>query len=139
MTQTMYILHLLGMAMGVGTGFVMIALNIATKDMESAEKSRFMQRASAASVVSSVGLILLIATGIFMAIPLWSSIGEIWTFHVKLGLVLLMVAVFGLFHMNRGKAKRTGEPKYMQRAGRFSQVLTVLGVLVVVFAALSFH
>ena len=57
-------LHFIGLALGVGTSFAMLTLGAATKDLPSDERTKFMLRAGALRKNGSIGLALLILSGL---------------------------------------------------------------------------
>ena len=58
------ILHYIGLAMGVGTSFSMMALGMASADMEKADRGKFMLRALVLGHVGSIGFTLLVLSGL---------------------------------------------------------------------------
>jgi hypothetical protein len=58
------ILHFLGVALGVGTGFAMMTLGLSTRDMPPEDRGAFMRRASVIGLNGSIGLALLIGSGV---------------------------------------------------------------------------
>ncbi len=124
MYETLKIFHFLGLALGLGTSFAMFTLGIATKDLDGAERAKFMMRASALSKNGSIGLLLLIVSGARILFD--RGVGNVMSwggaFHAKLTLVVVLCGLVGAMQATMKKAKKTGDPKLMARLpvlGRF--------------------
>lgn len=138
------ILHFLGVALGVGTGFAMMTLGMASKDMTPAERGAFMRRASAVSRNSSVGLLLLIVSGV--AIVLTRGVKTVMMagppFHIKLTLVVILIGVFGYMQVLMRKSRSANSAEAGAAAARMAivgRIMLVLGVSIIVSAVLAFH
>jgi uncharacterized membrane protein len=140
MYEFLLITHFIGLAMGVGTSFAMLALGLATKNLEPAERGKFMTRASAISKNGSIGLLLLILSGLGM----WFSrgISQVLTwagppFHAKLTLVVILIAIFGYMQTLQKKA-RQGDSAAMSKMPKLGALMLLLGVGIIVAAVLAF-
>src|SRR5690606_17558356 len=96
MYELFLILHFLGLALGVGTSFAFMTLGLATKDLNAEERTRFMLRASLLSKNGSIGLTLLIVSGIGFLVM--RGVGDVmrWgggAFHAKLLLVAILAGL----------------------------------------------
>jgi len=141
MYETLLILHFLGLGLGLGTSFAMFTLNLATKDLDGAERAKFMQRASALSRNGSMGLLLLILSG--LGIVTYRGFGDVmaWggpAFHAKLTLVVLLCGLVGYMQMTLKKARKTGDPKLMARMPLLGRIGMLLTVAIVVLAVVAF-
>ncbi len=139
MSNFLYILHLLGMTMGVGTGFVMIGLQIGTKDMEPQERGRFMMRAMVAGKVSAIGLAILIVTGVIMVVPLWSDHASSPFFMVKLTLVAVLVVLYVFQQGQMARLKRDDGGPALAVIPKLARAMHATGILIVIAAVLVFH
>lgn len=133
------IVHFIALAMGVGTGFAILRIGRANRNLEPAEKGALFQKISVLRLNAYTGLALLILSGLGMLAlrpGLFSAAGG-W-FHAKLLLVVLMVVVVGLAHVLTLTARRAGgpPPAILPKLGNFN---FTLGLLVVVLAVLAFH
>lgn len=138
------VLHFLGLALGVGTGFAMMTLGIATKDMAPADRATFMRRASALSRNGSVGLLLLIVSGV--AILLTRGVDTVMMagppFHIKLTLVVILIGVFGYMQVLMRKSRSADGAVAAAAAARMaivSKIMLLLGVSIVICAVLAFQ
>jgi uncharacterized membrane protein len=135
-------LHFVGLALGVGSGFANLALGLATRDMDPAERGKFMGRASVLSKNGSIGLTLLVLTGLgMMAIR---GFGETlaWgggAFHAKLSLVVVFIGGFGYMQSLARKARQEGGGPAMARLPLVGRVLLLLGLAIIATAVLAFH
>ena len=141
MYEFLLITHFVGLAMGVGTSFAALALGRAAKDLEPAERAKFMLRASAISKNGSIGLLLLILSGLGM----WFSRGitQVLTyagppFHAKLTLVVILIAVFGYMQVLQKKAREGAGPEVTARIPKIGALLLLLGIGIIVSAVLAF-
>jgi uncharacterized membrane protein len=135
-------LHFIGLAMGVGTSFAMMRLGMATKDMPLDERAKFFLRAFALSKNGSIGLGLLILTGIGMwANKGWSTIMQLGggMFHAKLTLVLILCGLVGFSQVLIKKARQANGGPVMAKIPKLGMAMMVTGVLIVLFAVLAFH
>jgi uncharacterized membrane protein len=136
------ITHFIGLALGVGTAFAMFTLGMASGDMAPADRAAFMRRALALSRNSSLGLLLLIASG--LGLLLEQGAGAVMAlggamFHVKLTLVVILVGVFGYMQVLIRKSRSADGAAAAARIPVIGRVMLLLGVSIVVFAVLAFH
>jgi uncharacterized membrane protein len=138
------ILHFIGLTLGVGTGFAMMTLGLSTKDMPPADRAAFMRRASVLSKNGSIGLLLLIVSGVAMVLNYGLEAMRLWgpMFHVKLTLVTILIGVFGYMQVQL-RNSRSADPAVAAAAGArmnvVSKVMLLLGVSIVITAVLAFH
>lgn len=146
MRDSLLILHFLGLALGVGTGFAMMRLGMSAKTLTPEERSSFMSRVLVLSKNGSWGLLILIATGV----PLWILGGGMslfrsagWPFHTKLLLVVVLIALTGVLQATIARLRRAqGSPAAAALAARLPKVgsaMTGVSVLIVITAVLAFH
>lgn len=144
MLDLLLILHFLGLAMGLGTGFAMMTLGIATSDMTPADRGAFMRRALLVARNGSVGLTLLLVSGIGLVMARGVSTVFEWggpMFHAKLTLVVILCGVFGYMQVLQRKsvsADRAIADPAAARLAVVSKVMLLLGVSIVVTAVLAF-
>lgn len=136
------ILHFVGLALGVGTGFAMFTLGLATSDMAPADRAAFMRRAFALGRNSSIGLTLLIVSGIGLVME--QGVDAVMMlgggmFHVKLTLVVIMMGLFGYMQVLMKKAKSPDGAASMAKLPVLGRVMLLLGISIVISAVLAFH
>lgn len=141
MLDLFLIMHFIGLALGVGTGFATMTLGIATKDLPPAERGAFMKRASALGVNGSIGLLLLIVSGVGLLATRGVDVVMAWgggMFHAKLTLVVLLIGMFGYMQVLLRKFKG-GDTSVAPRLQLASRIMLLLGVSTIVFAVLAFQ
>jgi len=142
MYTVLLVLHFLGLALGVGTGFAQMTLGISTRALAPAERTQFMLRAAALGKNGSIGLLLLIGSGLGMMAQRGFSATLQWgggAFHAKLALVAAMVLVFGYLQMLIARARREGGGPALATLPKVGQVLLLLGIAVVICATIAFQ
>jgi hypothetical protein len=135
------ILHFLGLTLGVGTGFAGMRLGMATKDMDPAERGKFMMRASAIGKNGSIGLALLLISGIGMA--LMRGISATFAvggpaFHAKLTLVVIAIGLFGYLQVLQKKIRQAGGGPLMAKMPKVSGAMLLVGIGIIICAVLAF-
>ena len=142
MYTTLLVLHFVGLALGVGTSFAFLTLGLAVRSLPPAERAAFMLRAFALSKNGSIGLLLLLVSGVAMLAvrgvgPTFALAGPL--FHLKLTLVAVMLGPFGYLQVLMKRAKQQGGGPLMARIPKVGQVMLLLGLAVIVTATLAFH
>lgn len=136
------IVHFIGLAMGVGTSFAMMRLGIATKDLAPAERAQFFRRALPVSKNGSIGLGLLIASGLCMVFTrgagtVFASGGS--AFHIKLTLVLVLAGLVGFSQVKVKRFREKEDVAALAAAAKLGPVMLVTGLGIVICAVLAFH
>lgn len=137
MKETMLILHFIGLAMGVGTGFAMMFLGIAASKMEQTEAQKFMQKTMVLSNMGKIGLVILIASGFGVMGDRWAAFTDNIYFWIKMGCVALLAILIGLMDVQMRKVRK-GDAKAMQRIGAMGRVTLPVGIIIVIMAVLTF-
>jgi uncharacterized membrane protein len=141
MYEVLLILHFLGLALGVGTSFALFTLGLATKELNPDERAKFMLRASALSKNGSIGLALLIASGIgFLSVRGVGAVMQ-WgggAFHTKLLLVAVLIGLVGYMQVQLKKAKRAGGGPALAKLPALSRAGLAVGVAIVILAVVAF-
>ena len=134
-------LHFIGLALGVGTGFAFLALGAATRELSPEERAKFMLRAGAISKNSSIGLALLILTGLAMLLlrgpaAVFAYAGG--ALHLKLTLVVIFCGVFGYVQSLLKKIRKAGGGPLMAKLPMFSVIMVALSLAIVASAVAAF-
>jgi uncharacterized membrane protein SirB2 len=134
--------HFIGLALTLGTSFSMIRLRGAVKEMEPAERVKFLLTAFALNKNGSMGLGLLILTGIgMMAIKGFGPVMA-WgggAFHAKLTLVVILSGLLGYSQVLAKKAKRAQGGPIMAKIPKVGVAMMVIGLAIVLCAVAAFH
>ncbi len=141
MYLALLMLHFVGLAMGVGTGFAGLRLGMATKDMDPAERGKFMMRASAIGKNGSIGLGLLLLTGIGMALMRGIPQTLAWggpALHAKLTLVVIAIGIFGYMQVVQKKVRLAGGGPLMAKLPKLAAAMLLTGLSIIVCAVIAF-
>ena len=134
-------LHFIGLALGVGTSFAMLTLGASTKDLPADERSKFMLRASAMGKNGSIGLGLLILSGLALFIVRGPAAVMAWggpALHVKLTLVVILIGFFGYLQVVMKKVRLAGGGPLMAKLPKLGAIMLGLSVAIVLSAVLAF-
>jgi uncharacterized membrane protein SirB2 len=138
--KTLLILHMVGLSIGAGTGIYIAAVaRHATRNLDQAEARTLIPGVNGAiSRVGSIGLALLLLSGIGMAAIVGpAALGT--AFWIKMALVVLIVAFVGTMqHLSR-RTRRSGDAGAAATMKRLGPVGPVLAVLTVIAAVGAFH
>ena len=133
--------HFIGLALGVGTSFAMATLGASSKELTPAERTQFMLRAQALRKNGSIGLGLLILSGLAMFILRGPR--EVLAFgggalHLNLTLVVILVGVFGYAQSINKKVREAGGGPLMAKLPKLGAVLLLLSIAIVAAAVAAF-
>lgn len=142
MYDFLLILHFLGLALGVGASFAFFTLGIATKDLAPAERLELMKRTASISKNGSIGLALLIVSGLGFLLTRGVSAVFAWggpAFHAKLTLVVLLCGFVGYSQVLMKRVRTGSDPSAAVRLPKIGRVMLFLSVSIVICAVLAFH
>ena len=139
MHQLMLIAHFLGLSIGAGTGIYMAALSAyAAKLPDKTEaKSVMLGPGAAVSKVGTVGLGLLLLSGLGMVFVDNIAVQWDWAFRVKMVLVGLIIVYVAGMHRLASRAKREKVPQavfIMKKLGPIGPLLAVFTIIAAVMA-----
>jgi uncharacterized membrane protein len=138
---TLLFFHFIGLAMGVGTGFANLALGMAMKDVPPEERVKVALRNLVLSRNGSIGLLLLILSGIGMTLSRGVAATFAWggpAFHLKLTLVVLMIGTLGYMQALIARVKRDNGGPAMAKLPVVGRVMFFIGLGVVLAAVVAF-
>jgi len=139
MRDLMLVIHFIGLAMAVGTGFANLFLGVTASKLEPAEKRSFMTKTMILGRMGQIGLGLLILSGFYLITPYWEVIGVMPLLIVKLILVaLLLILVFLILFIVR-KSKKQGNPALLAKIKPIGILNFLLGIIIVILAVMIFH
>ena len=135
-------IHFIGLALGVGTSFAMLRLGVATKELPPAERVQFFRHAIALSKNGSIGLGLLIASG--LCILFTRGVSTVFgaggiAFHVKLTLVLVLAGLLGFSQVKLKRFREKQDAQALATVAKLGPAMLLTGVGIVVCAVLAFH
>lgn len=136
------IAHFTGLALAVGASFAQFTLRRASATMEPAERTKFMLRTLSLSKNGSVGLALLLVSGLgmfFMRGPGATMAAGGPAFHAKLTLVVILIGVFGYAQVLGKRAREAGGGPALAKLPTFGTALLLLGFAIIVCAVIAFQ
>jgi uncharacterized membrane protein len=135
----MLILHFIGLAMALGTGFANLFLGIAASRLEPAERGKFMSNTLILMRMGHTGLALLLLSGFYLIAPFWKTLGEMPLLMAKLCFVALLVIMVSIVTVLASKARQQNNPAMLMKLKPFGMLNFFIGITIVVLAVLSFH
>lgn len=127
--------HMLGLVLGLGGALgARLVSGYGRKHPEASLFPLVQQFAR----LNALGLVLLLVTGLGLS-QLVAADFSLLTYQIKLGLVLLLVALSGLIHRNLALFKRHRDPGYLKHNPSLQLVAMLVTLLIVVFATLTFY
>jgi len=139
MKEVMLIIHFIGLAMALGTGFANLFLNAVASKLEPAEKGSFMSKIAILARMGQIGLGLLLLSGFYLATPYWRALGEMPLFIAKLSLVGLLLISVSYILLTLRKATKQGNPGLLKNLRPLGMLNFFIGITIVVLAVLVFH
>jgi hypothetical protein len=136
------LLHFIGLALGVGTGFAGLTLGLSARGMEANERTQFMLRTAVIGKNGGIGLLCLLVSGIGMTAMRGvheTLIAGGPPFHLKLTLVLVMMGLLGYLQVQAKRAREAGGGPALARIATGSRIMLGLGLTVITCAVLAFH
>ncbi|MCB0654753.1 MAG: hypothetical protein KDC57_01390 [Saprospiraceae bacterium] len=139
MKEIALIFHLLGLVMGLGTSLAFMFLGIASTKLSTEEATRFQVHSLALSRMGTIGIVLLILSGLFLIQPYLDTIWTMPLLLVKLGLVLIL-CVF-IYLLNRiGAQARAGDVElHLKRMAGMGRLSLLTALIILILAVLQFH
>jgi len=138
MRTAMLMIHLLGLAMGVGTSFAFMFLGIAESKMEKEERMKFALNSFALSRMGHIGLTMLIISGLYLITPFWGSLASMPLLIAKLILVLTLSISVSLATVYTRKARKGDVAGNLKTIASLGKVTLLSGIAIVVLAVLIF-
>jgi len=136
--RLLLILHFLGLAMAFATGFANLTMTVLINRAEPVERPVLARFPPLMARFADVGLTLLWVTGLTMVYTKYGGFGVLpWPFHVKLTCVVILTVLLGYIHMLMARARK-GDAAAAARIPVIGRLNVTLGVIIVVFAVLSF-
>src|SRR5262245_51660534 len=132
--KILLMLHFLGLAMGLATGFANMIMMGLIKQAAPAEKPVLGRFPFAMAKVGKIGLGILIVTGLAMVFTRWRGFGSLpWTFHAKLTAVVLLIITVGWMETLMARMKR-GDASAMPLIETGGKLAFAFAIIAVVFA-----
>ncbi|HEY0656427.1 MAG TPA: hypothetical protein VGD65_25010 [Chryseosolibacter sp.] len=139
MRETLLILHFIGLAMGVGTGFAHAFIGAAAGKMPPAEGIKFRLNSLVITRVGNIGLVLLLVSGLGLITPYWKVLPSSPLLIAKLVLVALLIIVIARLNILGRKAQQANPGEQFAKMKTLGKVSMVLALSIVVVAVLYFQ
>jgi uncharacterized membrane protein len=134
--------HFVGLALAVGASFAHLTLRRASADLPPAERTQFRLRALSLSKNGSIGLAVLLVSGLgmfFMRGPGATMAAGGPAFHAKLTLVVILIGVFGYSQVLGKRAREAGGGPALAKLPTLGTALALLGVAIIIAAVIAFQ
>jgi hypothetical protein len=131
--------HFLGLIIGAGTGFAVFAIGYLAPGFPAEARREVLIKLFPLRYISYIGLVLLIASGVVLSIPMGAGLMHQSVFVVKLVFVAMIAAasIFGIVQMRRVRSGADNSVfKLLGYAGKTSFASSVI---VVTCAVYTFH
>lgn len=135
----MLILHFIGLAMGIGTGFAHAFLGSAAAKMSPSDATNFRLKTLVLTKMGNSGLVFLIISGLSLLTPYWKVLPSSPLLIVKLSLVVLLVIVIAMLNALGKKALRGNPEEHFGKMQTLGKISMVLGLAIVIVAVSFFH
>jgi uncharacterized membrane protein len=137
MRTVMLIIHLLGMAMSVGTSFAFMFLGMTASKLEGEDRTNFLIRSLTLGKIGNIGLVLLFISGGYLMTPFWRILGETPLLIAKLVLFLAFGAFLGIISSKAKKAGK-GDLDQLKPIPLLVQLTVLTGIVIVILAVTFF-
>ncbi len=143
MYDVLLMVHFLGLAMGVGTSISMLTLGKAAQNLAPEERATFFARVGGLSRNGSIGLALLIASGLGLlfargASTTFATAGG--AFHTKLLLVVVLSGMLGYSQVLRKRLREAGGTgPAAAKLPKLGAGMLLVSLAIIVLAVLAFH
>lgn len=136
--QTLLIVHFLGLAMGMSSGFANMVLAGLVRQAAPADRAILARVPPAMSRIGVIGLALLWVSGLALVMTRYGGFGVLpGTFHAKLTAVVLLTLVVAYINVLMPKAQR-GDAAAMARIQMLGKMTGPLAILAIIFAVITF-
>jgi hypothetical protein len=136
--QTLMVVHFLGLAMGLSTGFANMVMAGLIREAPPAEQAVLSRFPPAMSRIGTIGLALLWISGLLIVWTRYGSFAIIpRTFIVKIAAVVLLTIAVACIHVLMPRAQR-GDQAAMARIQLLGRLTAPLAIIAIIFAVITF-
>lgn len=139
MRDIMLIVHVLGVALGVGTSFAFLFMGLSLKNKSKEDADRLLMNLLPLNLMGKIGLTLLIISGGYLMTPYWQIMTNMPYLLAKLGLVVVLTVCIGIMEVYTKKAKQNNGGVYLNKLSGMGRIVLPVGILIVILAVLTFH
>ena len=135
----MLIVHLLGLAMGIGTSFALFFLGLSASKLGKGERQNFALHSFRLSSMGHIGLTMLIFSGFYLMTPYWKSLAARPLLIAKLCMVLLLTVSIIVISIYQNRARKGETEANLKKISVLGKVSLVCGIIIVSLAVLIFR
>lgn len=136
--QTLLFLHFLGLAMGFSVSLANMTMSGLIARAAPPEKAVLGRFPPLMSRFGTIGLAILWITGVILVYTRWGGFSTLpWEFYVKVGAVVLLTVTTATIHRWERRLG-DGELSALPRIETLGKIATVLALVALVFAVLTF-
>lgn len=139
MRDIMLIVHLISIAIFVGSGFSALVLSKAVKKSDKTVIDGYNKISLTLNYLSKTGLTLLLLSGGYLMTPYWAVMDQMPLLLTKLILVVLVIILLVILAIDAKKAKKTNNSKYFAKVNKLQFINLLLGITIIILAVLVFH
>ncbi len=139
MQEILLMIHMVGLAFGLGVGFTHIFLGRSRSKMTKEAAQKDALRGLSLVIMSNIGIILLVLSGAVLMSPYWSILGESPLLIAKLSLVVILIILLVIININAQKALKAQGGSGLMVIKKIGKFPTYIILSIVVLAILMFH
>jgi len=136
MRDIMLIIHLISVAIFVGSGFSALVLSRAVKKYDKIVIDGYNKISLTLNYLSKTGLTLLLLSGAYLMTPYWALMAQMPLLITKLILVLLVIILLVLVAIS---AKKANVNKHFIKINKLQFINLLAGITIIILAVLVFH
>lgn len=141
MYKILLILHFIGLALGVGAAFANLTLGIASRKLAPEDRLKFGLHSFVLSKNGSIGLVLLLVSGIGMMLLRGVGATFAWggpALHAKLTLVVLLMGALGYMQVLQKRARAENGGPALAKIPTLGRAMLLLGLGIIICAVIAF-
>lgn len=139
MREVMLILHIIGIVMGMGTGFAHTFLGISMAKMKSDEAMKLSIQGLALTKMGNIGMILAVLSGLYLIIPYSSSLSENPLLILKLVLVFTLTVLITMINLFSTKVLNGEAAVYLKKIEKLGKICMLIDISIIILAVSVFH
>jgi uncharacterized membrane protein len=139
MREVMLILHFIGLAMGMGTGFAHAFLGAATTKMSNEEATKFRLNTLVLGKMGHIGIALLLISGFYLITPYWKVLTSTPLLMVKLALVLVLIVLIAMINIAGKRAMNGDAERQFKKMKTMGKLTLIISLGIVIVAVNIFH
>ncbi len=139
MRDMLLLTHFTGLIFGAGAGFSIFVIGFLSKRFPDESREAVLVSLFPLRYISYIGLLLLVISGVQMAMPYYANLSNMPLFSVKILSVslIVLISLYGFGQMQL--AKHNNPSVYLKRLGVAGKIGFALSLVTVYCAVYSFH